>query len=47
MPNKQNETQVSKIKTNVERLVLAAGAAALVQLLSLLKVLMLLRVSLF
>ena len=28
MPNKQNETQVSKIKTNVERLVLATGAAA-------------------
>lgn len=28
MPNKQNETQVSKIKTNVRRLALAAGAAA-------------------
>ena len=28
MPNKQNETQVSKIKTNVHRLALAAGAAA-------------------
>lgn len=28
MPNKQNETQVSKIKTNVKRLALAAGAAA-------------------
>ena len=28
MPNKQNETQVSKIKTNVQRLALAVGAAA-------------------
>ena len=28
MPNKQNETQVSKIKSNLERLVLATGAAA-------------------
>lgn len=29
MPNKQNETQVSTIKTNAQRLILGAGAAAL------------------
>ena len=27
MPNKQNETQVSTLNTNVQRLILAAGAA--------------------
>ena len=31
MPNKQNETQLSKIKTNVQRLALAAGAAGSVE----------------
>lgn len=28
MPNKQNETQVSKIKTNLKRIALATGSVA-------------------